>query len=176
MLRLVILLPMCFLVSLTACLAAPAPLPNKALQATDLIPILRRFDASDCGAEGEFFGAAGSASEWQTLREQLALYTQSLPDDWAMFGRERVVAFCGACACYDSGIALAVTTEEGVDVITLTLGAAKQTSQQNSEQKAQQKAAPVIVLLLPRRPHALTVVLRSGEEQERVLGMLPPLR
>jgi hypothetical protein len=140
-------------------IAAKAPLP----------PVLRMRQFDDCGAKSELVLCAESAAEWRRARAQLLLPAPGMPDDWVDFAHERVFVFAAARDRVYPGFGLAAATEEGVDVFTL-------------EQRAPSGRDPglrssCVVLALPRRPHQLSLVLRTSAGpapgKERTLATFP---
>lgn len=96
---------------------------------------------------------ATEAGELRELRAAFGLAETDLPDDFADLATCCVVVLATERARVFAGFSIAVATEEGVDVLTLTQAAP---SGVDPGQRA-----PVIALALPRREHALSVVLRS---------------
>ena len=140
-------------------------------------PVLRALEFADCGAKGEVALCVESAAEWRQARATLALRGAGLPDavlpdDWADFAHERVVVFAGERARVWPGFGIATSTEEDIDVLTLT-----QTAPSGEDPG---ERAPCLVLKLPRRPHALSLVLRfscgPAPSKERTVATFPAVR
>jgi hypothetical protein len=144
---------------------AAAPLAPKA----PLPPVLRMRQFDDCGAKSELVLCAESAADWRRAREQLALPAPGLPDDWVDFAQQRVFVFAAERERVWPGFGLAAATEEGVDVLTL-----RQTAPSGRDPGLR---ASCIVLALPRRPHQLSLVLRTSSGpapgKERTLATFP---
>jgi hypothetical protein len=144
---------------------AAAPLSPQA----PLPPVLRMRQLDDCGAKSELVLCAESAAEWRRVREQLVLPAPGLPDDWVDFAHERVFVFAAERNRVYPGFGLSTATEEGVDVLTL-----RQTAPSGRDPGLR---ASCIVLALPRRPHQLSLVLRTSAGpapgKERTLATFP---
>jgi hypothetical protein len=151
--------------------ADPGPADTAAL-APALIPILRQVAVTDCGAGAEVAALAETPAEWRELLARLRLPPPGLPADWADFARERIVVWACPRSRVQPPFAVAAATEEGVDVLTLTI--------RGPSGEDPGERAPCLVIAVPRRPHALTLVGRVGvgpaPPVERVLALLPPAR
>ncbi len=111
---------------------------------------------------------AATPAEWRELRASLGEAGKGLPDDYADFARHCVVMVAPARARALPGFALAASTEEGVDVLTIT--------QRLPSGSALPEIAPVALLVLPRRPRQLAVVFADHLGAHSTATLFEPLR
>jgi hypothetical protein len=129
--------------------------------------VLRRFECNLEPRAAACCERATTRSEWRALRDRLGGPVQALPDDWCNFTHDTVVALATAAAPARPGFGLAVTQEEGVDVLTVTRELVRD----------QERLSAALVLKVPRRKHQLAVVLRQAgakeAESEATLQVFP---
>ena len=111
-------------------------------------------------------------NKWRQLHESLGDTSKKLTNNFADFGRETVVAIGTGRARAWPKLRLDMSTEEGVDVLTVT--------EVSPSGEDPGERAPVVLLKLARRPRQLSAVLfrvcGPAPGSEEVLGILPPLR
>jgi len=112
---------------------------------------------------------ATTAAEWQQLKKSLGGGVAKLPDDWCDFEHHCVVAIAVAEGRVSPGLHLAITEEEGVDVLGV-----RQTTPSGKDPGLRSSCA---VLKVPRRKGQLAVVFRrdTGLETgaEKTLRVFP---
>lgn len=156
--------------------AAGPPLPllqlDKERGQRERIPILAVRELADVGGERARCERASTPAEWRRMCRALGPAGRVLPADLVDFDRHCVVLVAPARAAAVPGLALAVATEEDVDVVTV--------GQRLPSGRALDEIGPALLLTLPRRAHALSVVLRLGTglapAGESTLGTFAPLR
>lgn len=137
----------------------------------ELIPVLQTAECSDTPVTAAFCERIHDAEGWQLLRQRLSPGGDWPDADWCDLATSIVVAVGTGTTKAGPGFAVDVATEEGVDVIVLT---------QRLRDDDGMPRSPVILLAVPHRAHALSIVLRRtrGDEpfDETTLRVFEPLR
>jgi len=133
------------------------------------LQVLRRFECELEAQAATRCERATTAAEWQELKKRLGGAAAKLPDDWCDFEHHCVVAIAVAEGRVLPGLELAVTEEEGVDVLGVT--------QTGPSGKDPGRRSSCTVLVVPRRKGQLAVVFRRDTGQatgaEQTLRVFP---
>jgi hypothetical protein len=153
----------------------PPPLltvPDAAAGAVPKVLALRELDLSPAKLAALRCERAATPAEWRKLRESLGDAGKSLPDDYADFAHQCVVLLAPPSARTFPRVALAVASEEDVDVVTIT--------QAFPSGRLLPERTPAFLLTLPRRSHQLAIVLGTNlgpaPSRAKTVATFEPLR
>lgn len=108
---------------------------------------------------------------WRRLQADLGQANERLPEDWCDFGRDCVLFVAFGNGSDKASVRPSVSTEEGIDVITLTCRLAAPTNE---------RPRTGVLLLVPRRNRSTAVVLRRFRNHapidETTLRVFDPLQ
>ncbi len=94
-----------------------------------------------------------TAGQWRELRQRLNGELALLPDDWCDFEHDCVVVLAAAAAPVWPGFTVRALEEEGVDVVIV--------AQAGPSGEEVPERSSCLLLVVPRRPAQLAVVLRQ---------------
>lgn len=136
---------------------------------SELTKILRTHECMETLATTATCERITDLAGWRRLQADLLPPGHRLPEDWCDFGRDCVLFLAFGPGGGNPAARPMVTTEEGVDVITLTRNVVARTGDRS----------PGLLLVVPRRDRALAIVLRRCRDHtpidETTLRVFEPL-